>query len=321
MSHLQIAVLRGGPSEEYAVSMLTGAAVLKALSENGHQTKDIIIAKDGSWLDRGVAKSPEIILASVDMVFIALHGTYGEDGDVQKLLHRLHVPFTGSSAFQSARAFNKGLTKKTLQASGILMPKDMEVSAEDGDVVTISNSIKDSFGPEYIIKPVSSGSSYGVQYVSAGESLAEALASALQKYERVLVEEFIMGREATCATIEDFRNQDIYVFPSVEIVTPGQFKFFNTDSKYDGSTREICPARFSYSDRIKIEEVSAIVHEAMELSQYSRSDFIVSDKGIYFLEVNTLPGLTPESLYPKAAASVGMNINQLVDHLVQTATC
>jgi D-alanine-D-alanine ligase len=113
----------------------------------------------------------------------------------------------------------------------------------------------------------------------------------------------------------------MYVFPTVEIIPPRDTQFFTTDSKYSGETIEICPSRFSYSERSRIAEVSALVHDVLDLSQYSRSDFIVSDKGIYFLEVNTLPGLTAESLYPKAAAAVGLDIRQLVAHLVETATC
>ena len=136
-----------------------------------------------------------------------------------------------------------------------------------------------------------------------------------------MVEEFIRGREATCATLEGFRNERIYVFPSVEIIPPQESKFFSTESKYDGSTIEICPARFSYGDKVAIAEAAVLVHEVLNLAQYSRSDFIVNDKGVYFLEVNTLPGLTSESLYPKAAAAVGLQMKDLVAHLVETATC
>jgi D-alanine-D-alanine ligase len=322
MSHLQVAVLRGGPSEEYQISMRTGSTVLQALAENGYQVKDVIITRQGEWLDRGLVRNPESVLQAVDVVFVALHGSYGEDGEVQKILQRLSIPFTGSRSFASALAFNKSLTKQSLLSHGVLMPEHREVSRDDEEeVVTIANSITDTFGPEYIIKPVASGSSFGVELVRAGQSLAEALNQSLARYERVLVEEFIRGKEATCATLENFRSESMYVFPTVEIIPPRDTQFFTTDSKYSGETIEICPSRFSYSERSRIAEVSALVHDVLDLSQYSRSDFIVSDKGIYFLEVNTLPGLTAESLYPKAAAAVGLDIRQLVAHLVETATC
>lgn len=321
MSHRQIAVLRGGPSEEYQVSMSTGSEVLSALNRLGYKAKDVIITKQGEWLESGRVRLPESILESVDLVFIALHGRYGEDGEVQKILQRLNIPFTGSRSFSSAIAFNKALTKKSLSGFDILMPDWREVSNEaDFNLEAAIDDIKSSFGPEYIVKPVASGSSFGVNMVRAGEDLGAVLKKALANHDRVLVEEFIRGREGTCATLENFRNDQVYVFPSIEIIPPKDSLFFDTTVKYNGETIEICPARFSYGERVKLAEVTAMVHEALGLSQYSRSDFIINNQGVYFLEVNTLPSLTNTSLYPKAAAAVGLNYDQLIVHLVETAT-
>lgn len=320
MSHRQIAVLRGGPSEEYQVSMNTGSEVLSALKRLGYKTKDITITKQGEWLDGGLVRAPESILESIDLVFVALHGRYGEDGEVQKILQRLNIPFTGSRAFSSAIAFNKALTKKSLIGFGILMPDWRELSSdEDLNLSEAINDVKSAFGPEYIIKPVASGSSFGVSMVRAGEDLETAIRKALETHEKILVEEFIRGREATCATLENFRNDDIYIFPSVEIIPPRDSLFFDTNVKYNGQTVEICPSRFSYGERAKLAEITALVHQTLDLSQYSRSDYIINNNGVYFLEVNTLPGLTTESLYPKAAAAVGLNYDQLIVHLVETA--
>lgn len=322
MSHARVAVLRGGPSVEHAVSMRTGGTVLAALASLGYYAKDVVITKNGDWLDGGVVRAPESILKAIDVVFIALHGEYGEDGQVQKLLQRLNIPFTGSRAFPSAVAFNKDLTKRSLESAGVLMPKHRNVSFDEkSETVTIADSIMSEFGPEYIIKPTASGSSFGVQFVSQGQSLAEALDEALLENGRVLVEEFIRGKEATAATLENFRNDSIYVFPTVEIVTPRHTQFFDTESKYNDQTQEICPSRFSYAERSTIEEVAALVHKTLDLTQYSRSDFMVADGKVYFLEVNTLPGLTAESLYPKAAAAVGLDVTKLIEHLIENATC
>lgn len=322
MKHLRVAVLRGGPSEEYQISMKTGAAVLAALSESSYATKDIIVSQQGEWLYQGLVRAPESILKAIDVVFIALHGAYGENGEVQRILQRLGIPFTGSRAFASARAFNKFLTKETLKNYGVLMPEHREVARDSElSLAEIAKAIEDSFGPEYIIKPVMSGSSFGVEFIPAGKSLEEVLELALGKYERVLIEEFIRGKEATCATLENFRNDSLYIFPTVEIVPARDYQFYTTDSKYDGSTVEICPSRFSYGERSKISEVAALAHDVLDLSQYSRSDFIVNNRGVYFLEVNTLPGLMNGSLYEKSAAAVGLNRNQLIEHLVENATC
>ena len=123
-----VTVLRGGPSGEYDVSLRSGAAVLKALSELGYPTKDITISKSGEWLESGMVRSPETTLNATDVVFIALHGEFGEDGQIQRMLQRKHIPFTGSRALPSAIAFNKELTKRSLYEHNILMPKHRRVS-------------------------------------------------------------------------------------------------------------------------------------------------------------------------------------------------
>lgn len=302
--------------------MKTGMAVLSALAESGYRTKDIIITKQGEWLDRGLVRAPEATLEAVDVVFIALHGTYGEDGEVQKVIQRLGIPFTGSRSFASALAFNKSMTKQALKKHEVLLPQDVVVTIDDIDeLVSIAANIEDSFGPEYMIKPIASGSSYGLEHVRAGQSLEESLRQSLSSYDRVLVEEFIRGKEASSAVLEQFRDDSVYVFPAIEIIPSRDHQYFSTQAKYDGTTHEVCPGRFSYAERSTIHDVSALVHDVLNLSQYSRSDFILGEKGVYFLEVNTLPGLTPESLYPKAASSVGLPLKHLVDHLVNTATC
>jgi D-alanine-D-alanine ligase len=319
MDHKRVTVLRGGPSAEYDVSMRTGAAVLRSLAKQYSGVSDVIITKDGEWMQNGIAKSPERVLSGADVVFLGLHGQYGEDGEVQKILQRYNLPFTGSRSLPSAIAFNKHLTKESLRAHGVLMPEHALVTREDGDIVALVANIAASFGPEYVVKPLASGSSVGVERVKDGYMLASALERAFAISDQVLVEEYIRGREATCATMEGFRNQDVYVFPAIEIIPPLGAEFFTTEAKYSGETAEICPGNFSYKEREAIAEITELVHRALHLSQYSRSDFIVRNGKPYFLEVNTLPGLTDESLFPKAAAAVGLSYDGLINHLVETA--
>ncbi len=321
MNHLQVAVLRGGPNEAYSISMKSGAAVIESLLKSNYRVKDIIVTKQGEWLEDGVVKNPELVLKSVDLAFIALHGEYAEDGQVQKILQRHNIPFTGSNSFSSAIAFNKDLTKKTLSPYGVLMPESKLITKDDeSSLDSIAKEITDSFGPEYIIKPAKNGSSLGIKLVRAGENLTKAIEGSLETYDDILVEEFIRGREASCATLENFRNDLIYVFPSIEVIVSRDHQFYNTTAKTDSSSLEICPATFSYGERAKIAEITALAHQALHLSQYSRSDFIINKNGVYFLEVNTLPSLGSESLYPKTAAAVGLKFDDLVVHLIQTAT-
>jgi D-alanine-D-alanine ligase len=316
----RVAVLRGGPSEEYSVSMLSGNAVLKALRDSDYPHKDIVITKKGEWLEEGFVKSPEQALEAVDVVFVALHGSYGEDGQVQRILQRKGIPFTGSRALSSAVAFNKELAKNTMRPHGLLMPKHRRIQRNELDRLDeeIPNIFKE-VGSELFIKPLSNGSSLGARHIPNEVVLKEALIDMLGTYEQVLVEEFIRGKEATVGVMNNFRDQSIYMLQVIEIVPPGGEPLFSNEHKYNGQTVEIVPGRFSYHEKAKLSEAAALAHKVIACEHYSRSDFIVRNGDVYFLEINTLPGLTAESLFPKAAAAVGLNFNDLITHLVEIA--
>lgn len=316
----RVAVLRGGPSSEYEVSLKTGAGVIAALLSLDYHVQDIIITKNGEWLMNGVCRPCEQLLASTDVVFIAMHGAYGEDGTIQKICERLHIPFTGSNSFPSSIAFNKDTTKKQLRDSGLRMPKHVRVDSSVFDTYDLfTDALTRAVGSEYVVKPMASGSSHGVVMVPSVTDLRAVLTSVLAEYETCLIEERIHGVEATCGILENFRDESHYILPPIEIIPPSSHQFFSYDVKYDGSTNEICPGRFSFSVREAIGTAALTAHTTLGLSQYSRSDFMISGDDVYFLEVNTLPGLTSESLYPKAAAAVGLSYTQLVDHLITTA--
>lgn len=320
MRHVRVAVLRGGPSNEYDVSMKSGANVLKALDELGYITKDIVITRKGEWLENGRVRKPEHALESVDTVFIALHGSYGEDGTVQRLLQTYRIPFTGSNALSSNIAFNKVLTKDTVRSSGISLPAHHKLTSDDiSRLHIIVPELNQMLGEELFVKPIAGGSSLGASYVSNQDLLLERLGELLRDYGEVMVEEYIRGKEATVAVLENFREQPLYVLPVVEIVPPAEDPIFSYENKYNGKTNEICPGRFSYHEKAKLEDSARRIHEVLRCDHYSRSDFIIRNGEVYFLEINTLPGLTSESLLPKAAAAIGLSYNELIDHLVLTA--
>lgn len=317
----QIAVLRGGPSNEYEVSMKTGAGVLEALNQLNYKYKDIIITKNNEWLENGFVRSPKSALEGVDTVFLALHGEYGEDGQIQRILQQRNIPFTGSRALSSAIAFNKELTKNTLLPKGIKMPRHRRFNRKDLEnldeqIPTVFSDI----GNELFVKPLTSGSSIGACYVPNKQTLRETLVDLLETYEQVLIEEFIRGREATVAVLENFRNEKIYTLPVIEIIPPDGEPLFSNENKYNGATREIVPGRFSYHEKSLLSDAARLVHEIIDCKLYSRSDFIVKDGEPYFLEINTLPGLTSESLFPKAAEAVGISYNELIKHLIENAS-
>ncbi len=317
MHKYRIAVLRGGPSEEYDVSLRTGENVLAALDRERYEPLDVVITKAGEWLRHGRAYAPHDILGSVDGVFIALHGAYGEDGTVQRLLDTYHIPYTGSGAFPSAIALNKVMTKDRLAPMGVRMARHMLVNASPHtNIEGLTGSIAELFGPKYILKPASGGSSIGTRIAENKQALYLSLKKALEEYEQILVEELIAGREATCGVLNNFRGQSLYALPAIEIVPPSDASFFDYEVKYNGATAEICPGRFTHEEKEEIERLAKLAHEHLGLSQYSRSDFMVAPDGVYFLETNTLPGLSTESLLPKALDAVGCTYHQFIEHLL-----
>lgn len=320
MNYKRVAVLRGGPSEEYSVSMQSGKAVLNALKQLNFSYKDIVVTKKGEWLESGFIKTPESALKAVDVIFIALHGQYGEDGQIQRILERSKIPFTGSKAMPSAIAFNKDLAKLTLRSHNIKMPRHRRVSRHE--LVNIDEEIENIFleiGKELFIKPVSNGSSLGAKFIPNKDSLKSSLSEILEQYEQVMVEEYIRGREATVGVLENFRNEKTYVLPAIEIVPPGGEPLFSHENKYNGKTNEIVPGRFSYNEKATLAEMASLAHRVIGCRHYSRSDFIIRENEVFFLEINTLPGLTEESLFPKAAAAVGVDFPLLINHLIKNA--
>ena len=316
----QVAVLRGGPSSEYDISLQTGKGVLDVLANESCHVRDIIISRGGDWVVEGFKKTPEQALVGVDIVFIALHGAYGEDGTVQRILDRLGVPYTGSGAYASALAMNKALTKDFLQQHGIKMAKHLKLTRDGtANVRQAVEKVSELFGPEYIVKPVAGGSSLHTQAAHGSLELTKALEEAFLHTDAVLVEERIRGREATVGVLDKYRGIEHYTMPVIEIVPPATADFFAADVKYTGETEEICPGRFSAPERDELLAAAQKVHQVMGLRHYSRSDFIVRPDGVYFLEVNTLPGLTAASLFPKAIDAVGGTYRELITHLVNLA--
>lgn len=318
MTKIKVGVLRGGPSSEYDVSLRTGGSVLKNLSEDKYDAQDIFISRDGQWHFRGMPVLPEQIIRQVDVVFNAMHGEYGEDGTVQKILDSFSIPYTGSRAFASAVGMNKLLTKQGIESSDIQTPEYVIIDAPENIEKDILGIFR-GFTQPSVIKPITGGSSVGVTIARDYESLRDGIYKAFEYSPRVLIEERIHGREATCGVIDGFRGEELYALMPVEIIPPDKHAFFDYESKYSGESQEVCPAHFDAVIKEEIQRLAVEAHRALGLRHYSRSDFIVSPRGIYFLEVNTLPGLTQGSLLPKELTAAGATLPEFLDHLVSLA--
>lgn len=313
-----VGVLRGGPSREHDVSLKTGHAVLTYLPEERFTTRDIYIDREGVWHERGRQTTPERVLPTVDAVVVGLHGEYGEDGEVQKLLERHGVPFTGSDSFSSYLAMHKVLTKERAKDLGILTPQYRFIEKQE-DAHGAALDIVRSFHQPVVVKPIRWGSSVGVSIVGGFQPVHNAITSLLEAGAGgVLVEELIRGTEATAGVVEGLRGEPIYTLPPIEILPPEK-DFFSYEAKYSGATREIVPGRFPKATQAELMRLARVMHEGLGLRHYSRSDFIISPKGIYFIETNTLPGMTAESLLPKSLAAVGVSFPDFLSHLVDLA--
>ncbi len=306
--------MRGGPSSEYEISLKSGETVLNNLPDQ-YEPVDILITRDGVWHHRGEPVGFDSISRRVDVIFNALHGEYGEDGQVQKILDDLKLKYTGSGHFASALAMNKHLTKMIASRFGLKTPRFVIIE-DNTDPEQAGRNIINSFSPPWVIKPIDKGSSVGIAVAKNFLELVELLEEAEMMGDRTLVEEYIFGKEATCGVVENLRGQTIYALPPVEIRKPASKMLFDYEAKYSGITEEICPGNFKDEEKRELEKSSQKIHQALGLADYSRSDFIITKNGIYFLETNSLPGLTQESLLPKSLKAVGVSNPYFIDHVL-----
>lgn len=317
MSRIKVAVLRGGPSSEYEVSLKTGQAVLKNLPER-FLPVDVFIDREGNWHREGFVVPPQKILQSVDVVFNALHGEYGEDGRVQRLLDDCGVPYTGSGAWASALGMNKALAKDQYKQKGLKTPAHILADKKKETIAEIEKKVFAKMSLPFIVKPADKGSSVGLFLVKDWRDLKKALESVFSFSEKALIEEFIKGKEATCAVVEGLRGQAHYSLLPIEIRKVGEL--FDYEAKYGGATEEICPGCFTPAESQQIQQAAILAHQALGLTHYSRSDFILSPRrGLYILETNSLPGLTETSLLPKSLKAVGIEFSHFLEHLIDLA--
>jgi D-alanine-D-alanine ligase len=293
---LNITVMFGGPSAEREVSLRSGAGVVKALRSLGHTVFEID------------PKTPDWVLPpNTDVVCLApLHGTYGEDGTVQRQLETLGALYTGCDAESSRIAFDKVLTKRRCIAARVPTAKFLVVNSENAPWPK-------GWQPPLVVKPVRQGSSVGLQFVESIEDWQNALAQALKFDSKVLVEEKIIGRETTVAILDDEPLPVVEVRPKV-----GSYDYRN---KYTaGRTEYFCPADFDAAATKRIQAAALGAFRAVGGRDYARVDVMMrADGQPVVLEVNTQPGMTETSLLPKAAAAAGLNYAQLCQRMVNLA--
>jgi D-alanine-D-alanine ligase len=292
---LNIVVMLGGPSAERKVSLRSGAAVAQALRSLGHEVSEID-PKHGNF----------ILPKETDVVFLALHGTYGEDGTVQRQLEKIGVIYTGCDAEASRIAFDKVLTKQRCIEAGVTTAKFVAVKSAQA-------ALPKNLQLPLVVKPVRQGSSVGLQFVEQSGNWQNALAEALKFDSEVLVEEKIIGRETTVGILDGKPLPIVEVRPKA-----GSYDYRN---KYTaGCTEYFCPADFDGATTKRIQAAALGAFHAIGGRDYARVDVMVrADGKPVVLEVNTLPGMTETSLLPKAAAAAGLSYAELCQRMVELA--
>lgn len=317
MTKLRVGVMRGGLGPEYYVSLQTGGSVLASLSREKYEPHDILITHAGEWHLDGVPTTPAKVAQSMDVIFNALHGEFGEDGKVQRVLDLFKVPYTGSTAVPSAVGMNKDLAKKYFSAMGINVPKGIVVTRGDevGEVVA---RVGEEIRAPYVVKPLTGGSSIGLSFAKDTEEMVKGVERALAYAEKAIIEEYVRGREVTLGVVDSASNAGSYATPPLEILLP-EGKLFDYDQKYRNPTHPIGPARMRDDERSALEDAALRAHAHLGARHYARYDFILSDEGPYLLEVNTLPALTQDSLLSKSLALHGLEMPEFVDYVIGLA--
>lgn len=291
----KIAVLMGGPGSERDVSLATGRGVSKALRSLGAEVVDVDVRDENFALPK-----------DVDLAFITIHGTFGEDGQLQKILEERGVPYTGDGVEASRAAFDKIVSKEKFREHNVVTP-DWEI-VEAGQRPTISIPL--------VVKPARQGSTVGVVIVQNAKELDPAMTEAGKFDSKLLVEKFVSGRELTIGVLGD------QALPILEIIPKGGFYDFNNKYPFlnpqaGGGAEHVCPAKIDPVKTKQIQEQALRAFRALGLVVYGRVDVLLSDSGDPFvLEVNTIPGMTEASLLPEAAAAAGIGYVDLCERII-----
>lgn len=318
-----VAIIMGGYSSEYQISLTSGGVVYSYLDKSKYKAFKIHIFKE-KWVyvtESGTEYSVNKNDFSVDLngdkitfdvVFNAIHGTPGEDGLMQAYFELLGIPQTSCDYYQSALTFNKRDLLSVLKPYGIKTATSYYLNL--GDVIDADLIIK-TVGLPCFVKPNKSGSSFGISKVKSLEELLPAIENAYKEDNEIIIESFLDGVEVSVGVI-NYKGK-VTVLPITEIVSENDF--FDYEAKYLGKSQEITPARISDELKQKVETVAKRAYEVLKMKGFSRSEFIIVNNEPYMLEMNTIPGMTTESILPQQAKVAGISLTELFDNAIELA--
>ena len=319
---MNVAVVMGGYSDESIISLRSGQLILNQIDKNKYKPFEVHILKEGWYClieqqkypinkaDFSFTKDNQTL--KFDVAVNTIHGTPGEDGHLQAYWELLELPYTGCNFYQSSLTFNKRDTLSVLSKFNI--PKAKSIYLTKGDAID-AQKIVNELGLPFFVKPNQSGSSLGVSRVNSLEELPKALAFAFAEDHDILIESFLKGREVSVGVIH--YKGETKVMGITEIIS--QNDFFDYEAKYLGKSEEVTPADLSEEIRLKVEETAIKIYESLGMTGFSRTDFIIMNDIPHFIEINTNPGLSPQSIFPQQAAFAKMKMSDLLDNEINLA--
>jgi len=317
-----VAIIMGGYSDEVEISKKSGSVVFNNISKEKFNPFKIIIAKSEWYADIDGKKYDinkndfSISVGSskikFDVVYNAIHGSPGEDGKLSAYFEMLEIPHNTCNHFESALTFSKRECISVAKSHGIIAAKSIFISIR---IQYNEESIIKEIGLPCMVKPNRAGSSFGISKVENAEDLEDAIKDAFSVDNQILIEEFIEGVEVTVGIIP-YKGK-LKVLPLTEIVSHNSF--FDYKAKYEGDSEEITPARISEKDRLTVTEVALKVYNVLDIKGFSRAEYIIKEGIPYFIEINTIPGLTEESILPQQAKAAGISLSELFESSIQEA--
>lgn len=297
---LKVGVIVGGNSSEKEVSLSTGEEMIKNLDKKKYEVIKIEIKTPKELIDKVYEKN-------IDFALLALHGKFGEDGSAQAILESLNIPYSGSNMVSSSLCMNKDISKKLMIASGINTPNWISIKKHE----ELKYELLSQIGYPLVVKPASGGSSLGTFIVKNSDEIVDAVLKAFQYDEEVIIEKYIKGDEITCCILKGSLLPIILIKPGSE--------FFDYKAKYDYMGSEETLVELQNPLYSKVKQLCEASWNLFRCSVYGRIDIIIKDNEPYVLEVNTLPGMTESSLFPKSAAGANISFTELLDIIIETS--
>ena len=308
----RIGVLRGGTGDEYFFSLESGARISEALRKEGYDVLVMLVDKEGILHIKGIPTAPQDIHEHVDAVWNSLHGGIGEDGTIQELFDKLGIAYTGSRPDASRTAIDKLAAKERAKQLGIKTPESILVMPEGGEsIAEITQNIYKRMAPPWVVKPLKGGASVHTYFAFTPLELSQFVEESVSHREPFIVEQYIYGKEASVGVIDNFRGQETYVLPVVELKSTNR-GVLTTDARTT-EDHAVVSGSLRSDEKERLSKLAKDMHATLGASDYSQSEFIVDKQGkIWYIETDTSPHMHTQSAFVKALHSVGSSLGEFV---------